>query len=124
MMPNNNIFVLQSLALSLPTLLAGAVGLVMVSMFRQRAPAAATTAMWCLIVILLNTILGAALTLLMPLIAANLGGENQRTIFMAINLGRQLIHGTALLGLVYAVFQERTTESDNLPELDEWSNLR
>ena len=124
MLPNNMNFVLQSLALSLPMLLAGAVGLVMVSIFRQRSPGAATTAMWCLIAMLLNTIAGAAVYSMMPLIAGNMGIENQRFISMAITFGRSLIHGVALVGLVYAVFQDRVSESDNLPELDEWSNRK
>ena len=124
MLPNNMNFVLQSLAMSLPMLLAGAVGLVMVSIFRQRSPSAATTAMWCLIAMLLNTILGTLVYAMMPVIAGNFGGENQRFISMAINFGRQLIHGAALVGLVYAVFQDRVSESDNLPELDEWSNRK
>ena len=124
MLPNNMNFVLQSLALSLPMLLAGAVGLVMVSIFRQRSPGAATIAMWCLIAMLLNTILGTLVYAMMPVIAGNFGGENQRFISMAINFGRQLIHGAALVGLVYAVFQDRVSESDNLPELDEWSNRK
>ncbi len=124
MLPNNMNFVLQSLVMSLPMLLAGAVGLVMVSIFRQRSPGAATMAMWCLIAILLNTIVGTVAYAMMPLIAGNIGGENQRFIIMAITFGRQLIHGTALVGLVYSVFQDRLSESDNLPELDEWSNPR
>ena len=124
MLPNNINFVLQSLAMSLPMLLAGAVGLVMVSIFRQRSPGAATIAMWCLIAMLLNTILGTLVYAMMPVIAGNFGGENQRFISMAINFGRQLIHGAALVGLVYSVFQDRVSESDNLPELDEWSNRK
>ena len=124
MLPNNMNFVLQSLAMSLPMLLAGAVGLVMVSIFRQRSPGAATMAMWCLITMLLNTILGSVVFAMMPMIVGNFGGENQRFISMVITFGRQLIHGAALVGLVYAVFQDRLSESDNLPELDEWSNLR
>ena len=124
MLPNNMNFVLQSLAMSLPMLLAGAVGLVMVSIFRQRSPGAATIAMWCLIAMLLNTILGTLVYAMMPVIAGNFGGENQRFISMAINFGRQLIHGAALVGLVYSVFQDRVSESDNLPELDEWSNRK
>ena len=124
MLPNNINFVLQSLAMSLPMLLAGAVGLVMVSIFRQRSPGAATTAMWCLIAMLLNTIVGTVAYAMMPLIAGNMGVENQRFITMAITFARQLIHGTALVGLVYAVFQDRVSESDNLPELDEWSNRK
>ncbi len=122
MMPNNFNFLLQNLAISLPILLAGAIGLVMVSIFRRRATGAANTAMWCLIVILLNTILGTVIVSMVPMIGGNFGGENFRLIYGAITLGRQLIHGAALVGLVYAVFQERTADSDNLPELDEWSN--
>lgn len=124
MMPMNANFLLQNLAMTLPTLLASAVGLVMVSIFRQRARVAANTAMWCLIVLLLNTILGAVITGMIPLIARNGGAQNFQMIYMAISLGRQLISGAALVGLVYAVFQERTTEADQLPELDEWSNRK
>jgi len=120
-MPNNMNFVIQNLAMSLPLLLAGAAGLVMVSVFRQRASGAANTAMWCLIVMLLNMIVGTLLYSVIPMLGGNLGGENFRLVYMAINFGRQLIHGAALVGLVYAVFQDRTNATDQLPELDAWS---
>ncbi len=121
-MPVNTDFLLQNLAMSLPTLLAGAIGLVMVSIFRQRATAAANTTMWCLIVILLNTIVGAVIMGMIPMFAGNAGGENVRMIYIAISLGRQLISGAALVGLVYAVFQDRADESGKLPERDDWSD--
>jgi hypothetical protein len=122
-MPNNvnfivQNFIVQNVVMSLPMLLAGAVGLVMVSIFRTRATGAANLAMWCLIVILLNTIFGTVLYAMVPRMA----GENFRSIYMALNLGRQLIHGAALVGLVYAIFQDRLSEADTLPELDEWSD--
>ena len=118
-MPVNANFLLQNLAMTLPTLLASAVGLVIVSIFRQRTPAAANTAMWCLIVFLLNTIVGAVITGMIPMVARNGGVQNFQMIYMAIGLGRQLISGAAIVGLVYAVFQDRTNETDQLPELDE-----
>lgn len=122
-MPNNANFLLQSLGMSLPTLLAAAIGLVMASIFRQRATSAASTAMWSLIVMLLNTIVGVFVTALMPMFAGA-GGENTREIYMAIGFVRQLINGAALIGLVFAVFQEREDESEKLPDRDEWSDRR
>lgn len=98
-MPMNASFLLQNLAMTLPTLLASAVGLVMVSIFRQRAAVAANTAMWCLIVLLLNTIVGAVITGVVPLVARNGGVQNFQMIYMAISLGRQLISGAAWIGL-------------------------
>ncbi len=123
-MPIQMNLIIQSLAVSLPMILAGAVGLVMVSIFRQRATGAANTAMWCLIVMLANTIVGTLVFSLVPMFAGNVGGGNFRLLYMAINLGRQLIHGVALIGLVYAVFQDRLSESEKLPELDEWSDRK
>lgn len=120
-MPNNMNFVIQNLMMSLPLLLAGAAGLVMVSIFRQRAASAANTAMWCLIVMLLNTVVGTVLYAVIPMLGGNLGGENFRLIYMAISFGRQLVHGAALVGLVYAVFQDRTNATDQLPALDAWT---
>ena len=124
MLPNNMNFVLQSLAMSLPMLLAGAVGLVMVSMFRQRSPGAATIAMWCLIAMLLNTLLGTVIFEIIPRIVDTFDLGNERMIYMAIDFGRQLIDGTAIVGLVFAVFHERANESDKLPVLEEWSNRK
>ena len=121
-MPVNADFLLQNLAMSLPALLGGAIGLVMVSIFRQRATGAANTAMWCLIVLLLNTTVGAFIMGIIPMLGGNAGRENARMIYMAISLGRQLISSAALVGLVYAVFQDRTDESDRLPKQDEWSD--
>ena len=121
-MPNQLNLAMQVLVMSLPHLLACVIGLVMVSIFRQRATGAATTAMWCLIAMLLNTLIGVGYYALIPRIAGNIGGENLQKISMAFSLGRQLIEGAALVGLVYAVFQDRLSESDKLPELDEWSN--
>jgi len=123
-MPNNLNFVFQNLAMSLPMLLASAVGLLMVSIFRQRATGAASTAMWCLIVMLINTIVGALLFAVIPMIAGNFGGENFRLISMALSFLQRLINSGALVGLVYAVFQDRLSESDKLPELDEWPDQR
>ena len=121
-MPNNFDFVVQMLAMSLPHLLACVVGLVVVSILRQRAAGAATTAMWCLIAMLVNTLFGVGYYASIQQIAGNFRGENFQKINMAIGLGRQLIESVALVGVVYAVFQDRVSESDNLPELDDWSN--
>lgn len=119
-------FWLRILAWFVPSILSCAVGLLMVSIFRQRATKAATTAMWCLIAMLGNTLFGFAFFAILPWIAG-MGdglGANFEALNMAVNLGRQLIDGVALLGLVYAVFQDRLSELDELPELDEWSNPR
>src|SRR5262245_43760615 len=99
-------FALQMLAWSLPSVLACVVGLLMVSIFRQRATKAATTAMWCLIAMLANTLFGVAFFVVLPWIMGMGGGfgANFQAINMVINLGRQMIEGAALVGLVYAVF--------------------
>ena len=82
-MPVNANFVMQNLLMALPMLLAGAVGLIMVSIFRERSRAAANIAMWCLIALLLNTVLGAVILGLVPLIARNGGVQNVQAIYMA-----------------------------------------
>lgn len=123
-MPNNLNFVFQNLAMSLPMLLASVVGLVMVSIFRQRATGAANTVMWCLIVMLINTIFGAVLFAAIPMMAGNIGVENFRLISLALSFLQRLIHSAALIGLVYAAFQDRLSESDKLPELEEWPDQR
>lgn len=120
MLPDQLSFVLQNLAVSLPTLLAGSVGLVVVSIYRQRAASAANTAMWCLIALLLNTIGGAIVMGLIPILAQNGGVRNIQMLFMVVNLGMRIISGVSIVGLVYAIFQDRLSESDKLPELDEW----
>lgn len=121
-MPNQLNVAMQIFLMSLPHMLACVVGLVVVSILRQRAAGAATTAMCCLIAMLVNTLFGVGYYALIQQIAGNVGGENFQRINMAVSLGRQLIEGAALVGLVYAVIQDRVSESDNLPELDEWSN--
>jgi hypothetical protein len=84
MLMNAN-FLLQDLAMALPMLLATAVGLVMVSIFRQRARVAANIAMWCLIALLLNSALGAVITGIIPLIGRNGGVQNTQLIYMAVS---------------------------------------
>jgi hypothetical protein len=109
-------YVLENLAYSLPTLLAGVVGLVMTSMFRKRSSASAVSARWCLVVLMVNAVLGAIVTGLIPFVLPSGGGH--LTHFIVV-LGRNFIDALAVLGLVYAVFQDRATESEQLPELEE-----
>ncbi|MBC7817540.1 MAG: hypothetical protein IAG10_11665 [Planctomycetaceae bacterium] len=111
----------QHLLADSPMLLASTVGLVIVYRFRQRTTSATSTAMWCLIVILLNKTVGTFLWSLIPFILADADDSIAMIRIVAFHLGRQLIDGAALVGLVCAVFQERSDESNKLAELKESS---
>jgi hypothetical protein len=101
-------FVLENLAYSLPMLLAGVVGLVMTLMFRKRSPASAVRARWCLVVLMVDAVLGAIVTGLIPYMLPSGGGHlAQFIVFLTWNF----IDALAVLGLVYAVFQHRATEA-------------
>ena len=104
---------LQQLAYAFPGVLAVIAGLVMTSIFRQRSPAAANLAMWCLIVMLLNLVAGIVVFGLLFQSIRGIGGESMQSLYMAVGLGRQIINGAATLGLVYAAFMDRSSETDD-----------
>ena len=110
---------MQQMAYAFPGVLAVIAGLVMTSVFRQRSPAAANLAMWCLIAMLLNLVAGVVVFGLMFQFISGIDGERLQSLYMAIGLGQQLIDAAATLGLVYAVFLDRKSETDDLPELDD-----